>query len=206
IEKRYFHKQGNIVWSLLDVSLVQDGQGNPLHFISQIQEITARKESQKTLELQSVIMHNMAGGVCLIKASDLTIVYTNPKFDEMFGYAEGELAGQSVGVINYVDTEVTPDETVEDVVAQLERDGEAKYEVYNKKKDGRLFWCRVHTSRFEHPEYGTVYVAVQEDVTELKQAEQALQATTNRLNFLLNYSPVVIFSSKPDGNYPAKFI
>ena len=36
-------------------------------------------------------------------------------------------------------------------------------------------------------------VAVQEDVTELKQAEQALQATTNRLNFLLNYSPVVIF-------------
>ncbi|MEG4116974.1 PAS domain S-box protein [Microcoleus sp. N9_B4] len=206
IEKRYFHKQGNIVWSLLDVSLVQDGQGNPLHFISQIQEITARKESQKTLELQSVIMHNMAGGVCLIKASDLTIVYTNPKFDEMFGYAEGELAGQSVGVINYVDTEVTPDETVEDVVAQLERDGEAKYEVYNKKKDGRLFWCRVHTSRFEHPEYGTVYVAVQEDVTELKQAEQALQATTNRLNFLLNYSPVVIFSSKPDGNYPATFI
>src|SRR5919202_5882595 len=124
----------------------------------------------------------------------------------MFGYAEGELAGQSVGVINYVDTEVTPDETVEDVVAQLERDGEAKYEVYNKKKDGRLFWCRVHTSRFEHPEYGTVYVAVQEDVTELKQAEQALQATTNRLNFLLNYSPVVIFSCKPYGDYEATFI
>src|SRR6476469_1218119 len=206
LEKRYFHKQGHIIWILLDGSVVQDEQGNPLRFIAQIQEITARKEAQKTLELQSVIMNNMAGGVCLIKASDLQIVYTNPKFDAIFGYAEGELAGQHVSVINYVDTQVTPDETVEDVVTQLDRDGEAKYEVYNKKKDGTLFWCRVHTSRFEHPEYGTVYVAVQEDVTELKQAEQALQSTTNRLNFLLNYSPVVIFSCKPYGDYGATFM
>ncbi|MBE9162030.1 PAS domain-containing hybrid sensor histidine kinase/response regulator [Tychonema sp. LEGE 06208] len=206
IEKRYFHKQGHIVWIVLNASLVQDERGNPLHFISQIQDITARKEVQKTLELQSIIMNNMAGGVCLVKASDLTIVYTNPKFEAMFGYLEGELAGQPVGVINYVDTQVTPDETVEDVVTQLDRDGEAKYEVYNKKKDGTLFWCRVHTSRFEHPEYGTVFVAVQEDVSQLKLAQQALQSTTNRLNFLLNYSPVVIFSSKADGDYGATFI
>ncbi|MEG4027331.1 MULTISPECIES: PAS domain S-box protein [unclassified Microcoleus] len=206
IEKRYFHKQGHIIWILLDGSLVQDEQGNPLHFIAQIQDITARKKAQKTLELQSVIMNNMAGGVCLIKASDLRIVYTNPKFDAMFGYTDGELAGQSVVVLNYVDTEVTPDASVVDIVTQLEQKGEAQYEVYNKKKDGRLFWCRAHTSRFEHPEYGTVYVSVQEDATELKLAEQALQATTNRLNFLLNYSPVVIFSCKPGGNYGATFI
>ncbi|HLO51786.1 MAG TPA: PAS domain S-box protein [Kamptonema sp.] len=206
MEKRYFHKQGHIVWILLNGSLVQDEQGNPLHFIAQIQDITARKEAQKTLELQSIIMNNMAGGVCLVKASDLTIVYTNPKFDAMFGYIEGELAGQPVGVINYVDTQVTPDISVLDIATQLDRDGEAKYEVHNRKKDGTLFWCRVHTSRFEHPEYGTVYVAVQQDVTELQLAEKALQATTNRLNFLLNYSPVVIFSCKPDGDYGATFI
>ncbi|MEG4969183.1 PAS domain S-box protein [Microcoleus sp. B6-A1] len=206
LEKRYYHKQGHIIWILLDGSLVQDGQGNPLHFIAQIQDITARKEAQKTLELQSVIMNNMAGGVCLIKASDLMIVYTNPTFDAMFGYTEGELAGQSVGILNYVDTKVTPDVTVLDIVTQIEQTGEAKYEVHNRKKDGTLFWCRVNTSMFEHPEYGTVYVAVQEDATELKLAEQALQATTNRLNFLLNYSPVVIFSSKPAGDYGATFI
>ncbi|MEG4198421.1 PAS domain S-box protein [Microcoleus sp. Pol12A5] len=206
MEKRYFHKQGHIIWIILNGSLVQDEQGNPLHFISQIQEITARKAAQETLELQSVIMNNMAGGVCLIKASDLIIVYTNPTFDAMFRYTEGELAGQPLGVLNYVNTNFTPDVTVLDIVTQIELTGEAKYEVHNKKKDGSLFWCRVHTSRFEHPEYGTVYVAVQEDATELKLAEQALQATTNRLNFLLNYSPAVIFSSKPAGDYGATFI
>ncbi|PZO37792.1 MAG: hybrid sensor histidine kinase/response regulator [Pseudanabaena frigida] len=205
-EKRYFHKQGHIVWILLNGSVVKDKQGNSLHIIAQIQDITARKEFQKTLELQSIIMNNMAGGVCLVKAADLTIGYTNPKFDTMFGYEEGELAGQPVGAINYVDTEVTPDASVEDIVTQLDRDGEAEYEAYNKKKDGSLFWCRVHTSRFEHPEYGTVYVAVQEDISQLKLSEQALRTTTNRLNFLLNSSPVVIFSSKPDGDYGATFI
>ncbi|MEG4348346.1 PAS domain S-box protein [Microcoleus sp. LAD1_D3] len=206
MEKRYFHKQGHIIWIVLNASIVQDEQGTPLHFIAQIQDITARKEAQKTLALQSLIIQNMAGGVCLIKASALTIVYTNPKFDSMFGYTEGELAGQPVGVLNYIDQQLTPDASLLDLVTQIDQNGEAQSEIYNKKKDGTLFWCRAHTSRFEHPEYGTVYVAVQEDVTELKQAEQALRDTTSRLNFLLNYSPIVIFSSKPYGDYAATFI
>ncbi|PZO40510.1 MAG: hypothetical protein DCF19_11445 [Pseudanabaena frigida] len=206
MEKRCFHKQGHIVWILLNGSIVHDKQGNSLHFIAQIQDITTRKEAQKTLELQSIIMNNMAGGVCLIETSEMIIVYTNPKFNAMFGYADGELVGQHVGILNYFDTLVTPEVTVLDIATQIDRYGEAEYEVHNRKKDGTLFWCRVHTSRFEHPEYGTVYVAVQQDVTELKLSEQALQVTTNRLNFLLNYSPVVIFSSKPDGDYGATFV
>ena len=204
-EKRYIHKQGHIIWGLLNASLIKDQEGNPLNFIAHIQDITARKEAQKTLELQSIIVNNMAGGVCLVKASDLIIVYTNPKLDAMFGYTEGELPGQFVNVLNYVDARITPDTALLDVVTQIERDGEGKYEIYNRKKDGNLFWCRVHVSSFEHPEHGIVYVAVHEDITQLKLAENALQATTNRLNFLLNYSPAVIFSSKPNGDYGATF-
>lgn len=43
IEKRYFHKNGSIVWGLLNVSLVRDRSGKPLHFVSQIEDITDRK-------------------------------------------------------------------------------------------------------------------------------------------------------------------
>ena len=50
MEKRYFHKDGRIVWVLLSVSLIRDGQGAPLHFISQIQDITERKNAEAALE------------------------------------------------------------------------------------------------------------------------------------------------------------
>lgn len=43
IEKRYFHKNGSIVWGLLNVSLVRDRYSKPLHFVSQIEDITDRK-------------------------------------------------------------------------------------------------------------------------------------------------------------------
>jgi PAS domain S-box-containing protein len=53
MEKRYFHRQGHIVCVLLSVSLVRDAEGQPLYFISQIQDITERKEAEAALEQQA---------------------------------------------------------------------------------------------------------------------------------------------------------
>jgi PAS domain S-box-containing protein len=49
LEKRYFHKEGRVIWVLLNVSLVRDNDGEPLYFISQIQDITERKKSELLL-------------------------------------------------------------------------------------------------------------------------------------------------------------
>ena len=49
MEKRYFHKNGSIVWVLLSVSLVRTESGEPLFFISQIQDITRQKTSEQQL-------------------------------------------------------------------------------------------------------------------------------------------------------------
>jgi signal transduction histidine kinase len=49
MEKRYFHKEGRLVWALLSVSLIRDPQGKPLYFISQIQDVTERKEAEAAL-------------------------------------------------------------------------------------------------------------------------------------------------------------
>src|SRR6266699_1002424 len=49
MEKRYFHKDGHIVWILLSVSLVRDDAGQPMHFVAQIQNITARKDAESQL-------------------------------------------------------------------------------------------------------------------------------------------------------------
>jgi PAS domain S-box-containing protein len=49
MEKRYLRKDGTIAWVLLSVSLVSDKKGHPHFFISQIQDISARKEGEQKL-------------------------------------------------------------------------------------------------------------------------------------------------------------
>ncbi|WP_052184313.1 PAS domain S-box protein [Psychroserpens sp. Hel_I_66] len=53
-EKRYFHKYGHVIWTLISVSLMRDENGDPMYFISQIVDISEQKESNRQLEL---LMH-----------------------------------------------------------------------------------------------------------------------------------------------------
>jgi two-component system, sensor histidine kinase and response regulator len=49
MEKRYFHRDGHIVWVRLTASVVRDQSGMPLHFVSQIEDITERKQLAENL-------------------------------------------------------------------------------------------------------------------------------------------------------------
>jgi diguanylate cyclase (GGDEF)-like protein/PAS domain S-box-containing protein len=52
MEKRYFTKSGHLIWVLLAVAMVREDDGTPRHFISQIQDISARKRLEEhTYEL-----------------------------------------------------------------------------------------------------------------------------------------------------------
>lgn len=53
MEKRYIHKNGSEIWAILAVSLVRSEKGEPLHFVSQINNISEVKQAQ--IEIQNLL-------------------------------------------------------------------------------------------------------------------------------------------------------
>lgn len=68
LEKRYLHKSGALVWVLLSVSLVRDAAGDPRFFISQIQDITPRKESERRLTEATAEIKKLQSGLIKVCA------------------------------------------------------------------------------------------------------------------------------------------
>ena len=70
IEKRYYHKRGHLVWTLLSVSLMRRADGEPDFLIAQIQDISERKEMERMKsEFISVVSHELRTPLTSIRGS-----------------------------------------------------------------------------------------------------------------------------------------
>jgi PAS domain S-box-containing protein len=49
LEKRYVRKDGRVVWVYINVSVVLDANGTPVHFLSYIRDISRRKQAEQAL-------------------------------------------------------------------------------------------------------------------------------------------------------------
>ena len=49
MEKRYLRKSGEVFWAGVSSALLRDGEGRPVYFVVQIQDITERKEMEREL-------------------------------------------------------------------------------------------------------------------------------------------------------------
>ncbi len=99
-EKRYIHKDGRIVWVDLSTVLQRDKNDNPLYFITTIQDITERKETERELrESKTKLLENEQRLSLALAASSDAIwewnyitgqTYYSSRWYEMLGYADQE--------------------------------------------------------------------------------------------------------------------
>ncbi len=154
---------------LIHVSTPGSGQ-----FVTIFEDITARKQVENMLRFHSQILNNLAEGIYLIRTTDESIVFANPRFEQMFGYEPGELSGKHVSIVNA--PAINSQQAVHDsIIAVLKRTGAWSGEVHNVKKDGSTFWCYACVTTFDHPEFGQVWISEHQDITERKQAEHQLR-------------------------------
>jgi PAS domain S-box-containing protein len=128
----------------------------------------------ETLDLRGEIIANMGEGVCLVTTGNERIVFANPSLERMLGYGQGELVGRRAVEV-MLPRDLTPSEEAEREEARhcLQKQGHCLYEGRRVRRDGTKLWCRTTTTTFEHPRYGEVWVAVQQDVTEERRARRA---------------------------------
>lgn len=65
LEKRYYTRNGDLVWALLAVSVVRHADGTPLYFIAQIEDINDLKQSERVNKrlMERITLANEAGGI-----------------------------------------------------------------------------------------------------------------------------------------------
>ncbi len=174
LEKRYVHAAGHLVSVMLHVSLVRDAAGVPRYFISQIQDITARKRTEQSLRLLSSAVEQSKESIMITEAElDLPgpkIIFVNPAFTLMTGYNASEVVGRTPRLLHGPRT----DRAVLDRLRQNLMEGEAfTGETVNYRKDGTEFDMEWQIAPLRNADYViTHFVAIQRDISGRKRMEE----------------------------------
>ena len=107
-EKRYIRKDGSRVWINLTVTLMRNGAGRPVAYVSVIEDIQARKDAEsqlealrldlerrvqeRTAELQAVLEHAQEVYVAMNAAGEIT--EWNRQAERTFGWRRDEVLGR----------------------------------------------------------------------------------------------------------------
>lgn len=134
--------------------------------------------------LQAAMITNLAEGIALTRVKDQTIVFTNPRFDEMARCRRNELVGARI--VDVVATNHgTPEERVAEIVAELVAHGRWHGELLLRRKDGTTTWQAVSVSTYEHETYGLVWMSAHTDIDERKRLERAAERVLREKEILL---------------------
>ncbi len=190
-EMRNRRKNGEIFRDRTIITPICNDAGRITHFAAVKEDITDRVEIEATLRLHDRAIAECLNGILISEANrtrDNPVIYANPAFLAMTGYACDEVIGRNPRLLLGEDRDQPGVERLRDAV----RCGsDLRVVVRNYRKDGSMFWNEVSMACV-HDEEGRVthFVSILNDITErVRYQEQlAYQATHDVLTGLANRS------------------
>ncbi|MGL5994540.1 MAG: PAS domain S-box protein, partial [Aeromonas sobria] len=135
LEKRYLRKGGEILWGRVTVTLITDEQQQPDYLMVLLENIDPLKRHAEQLKLSHRVYDNLSEAI-LVCDADSRIISVNPAFEQITGYSGDEARGQRPSLLK----SGLHDQTFyADMYHALERVGVWRGEVWNKRKNGKLY-------------------------------------------------------------------
>ena len=155
--------------------LLKDDNGKAIRMIGAIQDITKQKEEEQRLKLLETVITQSKDSIIITEpdSSDFgipKIIYANPAFSTMSGYANSEILGKTPDIFKGVNTD---EAEYNKAIAALKNKKECIIEIISYKKNKEEYWVRFSMI----PIYNTEneishWISIQRDISEEKKLEK----------------------------------
>jgi PAS domain S-box-containing protein len=195
MEKRYIRKDGSLVWINLTVAAVRHADRKLKHFISVVEDISARKQALKTIE-ESEERFRLSEAAAQVGSWEWDPVTgarkLSPELRRILAVDDSD-----DGVKQWGERIHAEDRTkVETLMKESGRTGGMDFEYRYHHPELGLRWLNCKGGRIgnESPMFGVVL-----DVTERKQAQAALQHSEEHLRAIVETTPECVLLVNSEG-------
>jgi PAS domain S-box-containing protein len=189
VEITAHHRDRHEMFIELSVSAVKSE--NSHLFIVTMHDITERKKTEDKLRKLS---HAVEQSPASIVITDLQgrMEYVNPKFTEITGYTFDEVIGKNPSILKSGNQ---APEYYKQLWNTITAGKEWSGEFHNKKKNGELFWENASISPLKDASGATThFIAVKEETTDRKHAEETIQQQLGRMSALRSIDKAITAS------------
>jgi len=160
---------GSVV-SFVDITIRKQAEREIIALNESLEERVLERTAE-VAKLSHAIEYSSA--TVVITDTEGNIEYANPRFEQLTGYSIEEAIGKNPSILKSGET---PHEVYEELWSTIMLGYEWKGEFCNRKKNGDLYWESASISPVKNAEgVITNFIAVKDDITERKQAEDALR-------------------------------
>ena len=176
LEKRYFRRDGSLVWGSLSISLLKSSP-SPL-VLAMVEDITDKKKAEEARYRHAAVIESSDDAIAS-GTLDGIIVSWNTGAQKIYGYTEAEAVGKPISML--VPPEL-PDEENK-ILETLKSGGRIEhFETVRVTKTGKRIHVSLSISPIKDSSGRIVGVSgIARDITERKLAEEALRASEERL-------------------------